>query len=174
MKLRVVPIVASVAVSALLLFGGWQAYQQWGVESPFQEVVEKYDGVQQVELEMKSEQVIAKLELEAGADLGQVVRQMKTDGKKWIGQRELKVEVEDLSSEQLNDVWEEALFSVAQAMENKQYTEITTALDALQEKYPHVMANTDLDDNNVYITLSDGQASKFIILPRVPQKLGVL
>ncbi|MNJ62803.1 hypothetical protein D3C77_586580 [compost metagenome] len=99
---------------------------------------------------------------------------MKKDGKKWIGDRELQVEVEDQASDRLNDVWEEVLFSVAEAMESKQYTEITTALDALQEEHTNVTANTDMDDNNVYITLSDGQVSKFIILPRVPQKLGEL
>lgn len=174
MKLRIVPIVTSVAVSAILLFGGWYTYQQWGVESPFQETVEKYEGVKQVDLEIKPEQVNVKLKLENGTDLAQIVRDMKKDGKKWIGDRELQVVVEDQATEKLNDVWEEVLFSVAQAMENKQYTEITTALDALQEEHANVTANTDMDDTNVYITLSDGQVSKFIILPRVPQQLGVL
>ncbi|MNI32833.1 hypothetical protein D3C76_182930 [compost metagenome] len=174
MKLRIIPIVASVAVSALLMFGGWYAYQQWGVESPFEKAVEKYDGVQQIQLDMTKTQVVAKLDLASGSNLGDIIRQMEEEGKKWIGDRELKVEVTDQSPQSLNDVWEEALFPVAQAMENKQYTEITATLDELQQKNDLLAAKADMDENNVYITLTDAQGSKFIILPRAPQKLGVL
>ncbi|MMZ68833.1 hypothetical protein D1872_315730 [compost metagenome] len=59
-------------------------------------------------------------------------------------------------------------------MENKQYTEITTTLDQLQERNSSLKASADMDENNVYITLTDAQGSKFIILPRVPQKMGVI
>ncbi|MNO60150.1 hypothetical protein D3C76_507530 [compost metagenome] len=174
MKLRIVPIVVSLAVSALLLFGGWYAYQQWAVESPFESIVKKYEGVQQVQFDINQTTVTAKLELTAGSNLGEIVRQMEKDGKKWIGNRELKLVVKDNAPETLNDVWEEALFPVAQAMENKQYTEITTTLDQLQEKNSSLKASADMDENNVYITLTDAQGSKFIILPRVPQKMGVI
>ncbi|MNW32675.1 hypothetical protein D3C74_96210 [compost metagenome] len=174
MKLRIVPIVVSVAVSALLLFGGWYAYRQWAVESPFEKMVESYNGVHQVQLDINQTQVIAKLELTTGSNLGELVRQMEKDGKQWIGDRELKVEVKDSAPETLNDLWEEALFPVAQAMENKQYTEITTTLDQLQTKNNSVTASADMDENNVYITLTDAQGSKYIILPRAPQKMGVL
>ncbi|MOA10947.1 hypothetical protein D3C78_1308590 [compost metagenome] len=136
-------------------------------------MVENYEGVQQVQLDINQTEVIAKLELATGSNVGEIVRQIEEDGSKWIGDRELKVEVKDNSPDTLNDLWEEALFPVAQAMENKQYTEITTTLDKLQEKNSSLIASTDMDENNVYITLTDTQGSKFIILPRVPQKMGV-
>ncbi|WP_410768401.1 hypothetical protein [Fontibacillus sp. BL9] len=173
MKLRVGPIVASVAVSALLLFGGWFAYKQWAVESPFEHKVNQMEGVKSVQTDINQKQALVKLDLEPGTDFGSLVRQIEADGSKWIGGRELKLVVEDRASQELNELWEEALFPIAQAMENKEYTGITDALDKLQQNDSGLSAKAEMDDRNVYITLTDGQASKFIILPRVPQSMGV-
>lgn len=173
MKLRVGPIVASVAVSALLLFGGWFAYRHWAVESPFEHKVNAMEGVRSVQTNITPKQVELKLDLEPGTDLGSLVQQIERDGGKWIGSREVKVVVEDKASERLNDLWDKALFPIAQAMEKKEYTDITTTLDELQKQVEGVSAKAEMDENNVYITLTDGQASKFVILPRVPQTMGV-
>ncbi|GIP53437.1 hypothetical protein [Paenibacillus vini] len=173
MKLRVGPIIASVAVSATLLFGGWFAYKQWAVESPFENKLNQYEGVKSVQTDITQKQALVKLNLEPGTDFGSLVKQIQNDGRKWIGNRELKLEVQDNASQELNDLWEEALFPIAQAMENKEYTGITNTLDKLREKDSNLSAKAEMDDRNVYITLSDGQASKFIILPRVSQNMGV-
>ncbi|RCX23308.1 hypothetical protein DFP94_101905 [Fontibacillus phaseoli] len=173
MKLRVGPIVASVAVSALLLFGGWFAYKQWAVESPFEHKVNQMEGVKSVQTDITQKQAIVKLDLEPGTDFGSLVRQIETDGSKWIGSRELKLVVEDHASQELNEMWKEALFPIAQAMENKEYTGITDTLDKLSQNDSGLSAKAEMDERNVYITLTDGKASKFVILPRVPQSMGV-
>lgn len=173
MKLRIGQTVAIAAVSAVLLFGGWFAYSQWAIEAPFQKLVKQYEGVNHVQLNITPKEVGLKLDLEAGTDMGGLVRHLEKDGKKLLGKRTLKLEVTDHSTPDLDQIWSEALFSVAQAMENKQYTEIQSTLDQLEEQHDAVQATADMDDKNVYVTLTDGTASKYIILPRVPQKLGV-
>lgn len=173
MKLRIGTIVASVAVSALLLFGGWYAYQHWAVESPFENIVKQFDGVNSVQSDINRQQVALKLDLKPGTNLGELVQQIRQDGKKWIGKRELELDIKDQSTHELNQLWNEALFPVAEAMENKQYTEINETLDKLQQQHKSVTARAEMDEKNVYITLTDGQASKFIILPRVPERMGV-
>lgn len=173
MKLRVVPVVVSVVVSAVLLFGGWFAYQQWAVENPFQQKVSQLEGVKSVQTSITPKQVEVKLDLAPDTDFAGLVRQIETDGKKWIGDRELKLSVKEQDSEKLEQIWQEALFPIAQAMENKQYTEITEALTKLESSQSGISARADMDEKNVYITLTDGQASKFIILPRTAQAMGV-
>lgn len=173
MKLRVGPIVASVAVSSLLLFGGWFAYSQWAVEAPLEHKVNQMEGVRSVQTDITQKQVSLKLDLEPGTNFGSLVRQIEKDGQKWIGTRELKLEVEDHGSQELDDLWETALFPIAQAMENKEYTDITATLDKLEQSEDGLSAKAEMDDRNVYITLTNGEASKFIILPRVPQAMGV-
>lgn len=173
MKLRIGQTVAIAAVSAVLLFGGWFAYNQWAIEAPFQKLVKQYEGVNHVQFNITPKEVGLKLELEAGTDIGGLVRHLEKDGKELLGKRTLKLEVTDHSTPDLDQIWSEALFSVAQAMENKQYTEIQSTLNQLEEQYDALQASADMDDKNVYVTLTDGTASKYVILPRVPQKLGV-
>ncbi|RUT47612.1 hypothetical protein EJP82_04315 [Paenibacillus anaericanus] len=173
MKLRTWPIVITVAVSALLLFGGWFAYRQWVVENPLKKLVTEYEGVNAVQFDITRTQVDLKLKLEPGTDISGLVKHIEQDGKGFIGNRTLKLDVEDNSSPALDKLWEQALFSVAQAMENKQYTEITATLEKLEQQDNSLQTSAEIDDKNVYITLTNGENSKFIILPRIPQKMGV-
>ena len=60
-----------------------------------------------------------------------LVQHIKKEGKSVIGNRELKIHVEDHSSEVLDQWWEKAMLSVAEAMDNKQYTDIQSSLEQL-------------------------------------------
>jgi hypothetical protein len=64
------------------------------------------------------------------------------------------------------------MFSVAEAMENKRYTEIPVKLQDLA-KGTGIQTKAEMDTKNVYITLTDGSSSKFLVLPRDPGKMGV-
>lgn len=173
MKLSVQRVVVSVVVSAVLLFGGWFAYQHWAVENPFQHQVSQIDGVRSVHTSITPNQVELNLDLAPDTDFAGLVRQIEADGKQLLGSRELKLTVKDQTSDNLEQVWQEALFPIAQAMENKQYTEITDALKQIESSNAGISARAEMDEHNVYITLSDGQVSKFIILPRTAQTIGV-
>ncbi|WP_339816545.1 hypothetical protein MKZ15_13650 [Paenibacillus sp. FSL R7-0216] len=172
MKLRIGPIAASIAISVLVLFGGWFLYRQWAIERPLENIVKSVDGVNQVEMDIKPDELALKLSLKPGTDLGALVRQIEQNGKDQIGNRTLKLDVEDHSSPTLDQLWENALFTVAQAMENKQYTQITAALKQMEQENDKLTATAEMDEKNVYITLTDGQYSKFVILPRTPERMG--
>ncbi|MNW48277.1 hypothetical protein D3C74_256380 [compost metagenome] len=172
MKLRIGPIAASIAISVLVLFGGWFLYRQWAIERPLENIVKSVDGVNQVEMDIKPDELALKLSLKPGTDLGELVRQIEQNGKDQIGNRTLKLDVEDHSSPTLDLLWENALFTVAQAMENKQYTQITAALKQMEQENDKLTATAEMDEKNVYITLTDGQYSKFVILPRTPERMG--
>lgn len=172
MKLRIGPIAASIAISVLVLFGGWFLYRQWAIERPLENIVKSVDGVNQVEMDIKPDELALKLSLKPGTDLGALVRQIEQNGKDQIGNRTLKLDVEDHSSPTLDLLWENALFTVAQAMENKQYTQITAALKQMEQENDKLTATAEMDEKNVYITLTDGKYSKFVILPRTPERMG--
>ncbi|WP_019640106.1 hypothetical protein [Paenibacillus fonticola] len=173
MKLRIGQVVAIAAVSAVLLFGGWFAYRQWAIEAPLEKLVKQYEGVEHVQFDITPKEVGLKLDLKPGTNIGGLARHIEKDGKELLGKRTFKLEVTDHSTSELDQIWNKALFSVAQAMENKQYTEIEAALARLEQEHGSLQASADMDDDNVYVTLTYGTASKYVILPRVPQKLGV-
>ncbi|SMF87279.1 hypothetical protein SAMN05661091_3683 [Paenibacillus uliginis N3/975] len=173
MKLRIVPVVLTVVISASVLFGGWFLYRQMALQNPLANVVSQYDGVNNSQIDIKQDTVTLKLDLEPETNLRGLVEHINKEGKSVVGKRTLKLEVEDHSSERLNQWWDEAMLSVAEAMDNKQYTDIQSSLDELAKNSPTLKANAQIDDQNVYVSLSDGKSGKFIILPRQPGKMEV-
>lgn len=172
-KLRIVPLVTTVAISAVVLFGGWFAYSQFAVQAPLKKLVTQYDGVKNVQFDITQKQVDLKLDLDPKTDLSGLVQHLTVDGKSLLGSRKLKLTVVDHSSKTLDEWWSKALFPVAEAMDNKKYTEIPATLEKLKEGSPNLTVNSAMDSDNIYVTLTDGKASKFIVLPRVPGQLGV-
>ncbi|MHA0855391.1 hypothetical protein [Paenibacillus sp. CMAA1364] len=172
MKIRMMPVALTVVISAVVLFGGWFGYQQVALHNPLQNIVKLYEGVTHVQVEMNRSDVIVKLQVEPGTKLSGLVQELTTEGKSIIGNRNLKLDVADHSNETLEQFWSEALFPVAEAMENRQYTQIVEKLNGMKE-HTNIQVTTEIDDLNVYVTLTDGIDSKFIILPREPEKMGV-
>ncbi|MFD0670372.1 hypothetical protein [Cohnella sp. GCM10027633] len=174
MKLRLLPITITAIATAALLFGGWFAYRHYGIEQPLDRIANAVPGVTSAVVETTNGHVNIEVKLEPNADIGEVFRRVKTDGATEIGGKSLTLTAgEAQSSEKLEQAWSYALFDVAQAMENRQYTGIREAMDKLSDKYPGVTADTAMDEDNVYVTLRDGASAKFVILPREPATLEV-
>ncbi|WP_397330721.1 hypothetical protein [Paenibacillus sp. JSM ZJ436] len=163
----------SVVVSASVLFGGWFLYRHYALQNPIAQVLSQYEGVIDSQIDIKRNTVTLKLDLQPETDLRDLVSQIQKEGKSVIDQRELMIEVADHSSDVLNEWWDSAMLSVAQAMDNRQYTEIQTALNQLADQRPNLKAVAQIDDQNVYVSLSDGTSGKFIILPRHPGTMEV-
>ncbi|MFM9282150.1 hypothetical protein [Paenibacillus jiagnxiensis] len=173
MKLRILPIALTVIITASVLFGGWFLYRHMAIQNPLQQVVTKYPGVSSAQIAIKQDEVVLKLVLQPDADLRGLVQQVKKEGQPIIGSRQLKLDIQDRSSAELDKWWAQAMFPIAEAMENKKYTQIPATLESLEQKGSKVQAETEMDDQNVYIRLKEGQASKYIILPREPETMGV-
>ncbi|MNI38883.1 hypothetical protein D3C73_930440 [compost metagenome] len=58
-------------------------------------------------------------------------------------------------------------------METKHYAEIPSSLDKQAAQLNGMTVATEMDNKYVYIRLTKGEYSKFILLPRVPAQLGV-
>ncbi|MBB6674091.1 hypothetical protein [Cohnella nanjingensis] len=173
MKLRIVPITAAAALSAAVLFGGWFAYRHFGVEQPLDRVAQKVPGVESAQASMKSDQVVLTVKLNKDADLAEVYRQVKADGAQAIGSKELQLVARNSDDPALEKVWRSALFDVAEAMDHRKYTGIRDAMIKLEQATPGLTASSEMDEQNVYISLHLGDHAKYVILPRDPAKLGV-
>lgn len=173
MKIKWAPLALTIVLSAGVLFGGWTAYRHFGVEQPLDRVAASIPGVQSAATSMTSSQVTVNVKLKPEADLAEIYRKMKHDGADQIGGKKLMLNVESDTSSRLEKAWSYALFDVAEAMETKRYSGIRTTLEQLSKPFPGITAQTDMDDDNVYIRLVDGESVKFIVLPRQPATLGV-
>ncbi|MGG1550529.1 hypothetical protein [Paenibacillus ferrarius] len=169
MKLRLLPVILSVIISAGVLFGGWFAYTSFAMENPLSNKIDAVPGVASSTMNLSSNQVDIELALNADANLRTVVQQIKKDGASIVGKRTVNIKVKDNSSASLDAWWSKALFEVAQAMETKHYADIPVTLQKYATDMPNLKVDSEMDDENVYIRLTDGEATKFIMLPRVTQ-----
>lgn len=173
MKLRWIPVAITAALSAALLFGGWYAYGQYGVEKPLDRVAKSIPGVESAQTNRTLSSIELQLKLSPDADLAEVYRRLQEDGSNSIGGKTLTVKVDEPSDPALEKAWSHALFDVAEAMDHKNYSDIRTAMEQLTKENPAIQADTQMDDTNVYIRLRTGDAVKYVILPRESEKLGV-
>ncbi|QGQ96831.1 hypothetical protein EHS13_19070 [Paenibacillus psychroresistens] len=173
MKLRFIPILITVAASSALLFGGWYFYQNNVVENPIKDVILGVQGVNQVSTNINNSQVSIDLKLNKDADLRNLYSTISKEGASLLRNRELKLNLESQTSPELEQWWSTALFDVAQAMDTKHYADIPQVLKAQDQEIPGLKVMTEMDETNVYVRLTDGEHSKYVILPRTPAQMGV-
>lgn len=169
MKLRLLPVVMSVVISAGVLFGGWFAYTSLAMENPLSDIISKVPGVTSSTMKLDNNQVDIEVSLNPDANLRNVVEGIHKEGASIIGKRSVNINVKSNPSEKLDQWWSKALFEVAQAMETKHYADIPTTLQKYAEGVPNMKVDSEMDQTNVYIRLTDGDATKFIMLPRTSQ-----
>lgn len=174
MKLRLLPVLLSIFITASLLFGGYFVYQSVAMENPLHKVITGISGVELVSTKINSSDIVLDLKLSSGTNLREVYQRIQNEGKEMIGNKELKLNVTSQSSPRLEQWWASALFEVAQAMETKQYSQIPKSLQAQAASAGEGLnVSTEMDDKYVYIMMTDGDSSKFVMLPRTSDKLGV-
>jgi hypothetical protein len=173
MKIKIIPLTLAAVLSAVLLFGGWTVYRQYSVEEPVSRVAQSVTGVESAHAKLEAGQLVLDLKLSPEANLAEIYREvMQEAGQRFRGKK-LELNVESSVSDKLEEAWRYSLFEVAEAMENRRYSDIRKAMDHLQERFPGVTAYTEMDQDNVYIRLVEGEHAKFVVLPRQPVMLEV-
>ncbi|MFD0711198.1 hypothetical protein [Paenibacillus sp. GCM10027626] len=174
MKLRIIPIAVTAAISAVLLFGGWYIFQNITAFQPLEQIVKDIPGVVSAKPDIGRDTVTVDITFNEDANIRKVYDTIAHEGSKVIGDRQLKLKIEQPDqSPKLNDIWAASLFDIAQAMERRQYKEIPAAMQKIAASHTGVSAVSEMDESNVYITLKDGNAVKYVVLPRNPERIGV-
>ncbi|WP_336742272.1 hypothetical protein [Paenibacillus sp. y28] len=172
MKLRLIPVFVSVAITSLLLFGSWFVYDSYAMETPLLKQIQQQSGVEQAELEMNNDRIVVRLTLNKDANVREIYDAIQQQGT-IVKKRSVELITKSDSSAELDSWWSRSLFAVAGAMETKQYDLIPQKLSELAESVPGLEAAAEMDAKYVYVRLTDGTHSKFVQLPRDSSKLGV-
>jgi len=172
MRPRVMPVIITAAITASVLFGGWAIYNQVAVAAPLEQVVKEVQGVVSSDKPvMNRDQVTIQLELTPDANIRDIYESIAANGKDVFGDRKLKLEIKGKSNKQLDDLWYASMFKVAEAMETKTYSSIPNAMNDAAKSMKDVKVTTEMDDTNVYITIKNTEAVKYVVLPRTPGQL---
>lgn len=173
MKLRLVPVLLTFFITAGLLFGGWFAYQSLAVENPVSRNVSGIAGVEHAAIDSTRSELVVHVTLQDSADLFDVYKQIRETTKSEIGSKKLVITIDNPSSDALERLWRSELFYMAAAMDSRDYGQIPERLAQLAAGHAGLSADSAMDDENVYITIRLDGVSKYIVLPRNSQTMGV-
>lgn len=173
MNLRLAPVLVSIVVTSVIMFGGWFVYRSVALESPLADVLRETDGVLAVSVTVETDTVNVKMELAPDAQLHEIMRVIRESGKKTIGKRDVEVTITNRASDEIEQWWSASLFDVAEAMDYHKYGQIPELLAKRAAELPGLQIGTSMDEEYVYIRLVRGDDSKFVMLPRVPDRFGV-
>jgi hypothetical protein len=173
LKLRPLPILISGLIAVILLFGGWFAYRSLTVNTPLTSMIAGLPAVENADVQVNGSELNVNLNVGRNADLQAIANKIYTEGASIAKASTVKLNMNGKSSQALDTWWGVTLFDIAQAMETKTYSKIPAALQSHAAKLPGVAFTTSMDDRNVYIKMTYGDAYKIVVLPRTPDKLGV-
>lgn len=172
MRPRVMPVIISAAITAAVLFGGWAIYNQVAVAAPLEQVTKEVQGVVSSDNPiMNRDQVTIQVELAPDANIRDIYESIAANGKDIFGERRLELDIKGKSSKLLDELWYVSMFKVAEAMETKTYSSIPVAMNEAAKSMKDVTVTTQMDDTNVYITIKNTEAVKYVVLPRTPAQL---
>lgn len=172
MKLKLIPMVLALVVSASLLFGGWFVYHSVAMENPLNEALAGSAGVDNTNVKLSGDKTLFDVTLNSKANLREIVHELEAKNTQIAGKRKADIRVTSNTSPELEQWWSQALFQVAQAMETSQYADIPANLQAKAASLDGLNVQTEMDEANVYVKLTAGEHAKFVILPRNAAKLG--
>ncbi len=168
LKIRMLPVVITAALSLVLLLGGWFLYRQTALERPVEQILSQYPGVNSAQVNITQNQALLKLDLQSNVDLRGMIAELRKEQGQMFKKRSIVLDIADHSTPDIDALWKEASFSVAEAMASKRYTMIPDTLSKIQSENDEYTISSDMDNHYIYVALSsatDKKANKYIILP---------
>lgn len=157
MKLK--PIIFTFIIVVLLLVTGSLAYQYIAKQKPLEKQLadlqysqitsplKKQDGVYHLTLQVEQDHQLQ----QAIEELTEVMNEHKLNSNQYVLQ--LASESSNDQPQELQKVWREQLFAVAEIMANGNYSELPKLMNKIEQQYDGVQAVTEIDELYVYITL---------------------
>jgi hypothetical protein len=171
MKFKIIPIVVTAVITAGVLIGSLFFYRNVMTKQPFEAALRSLTGVQIVQLDSENKTTfnVALTVDPVRVNLRELNEQIEQNCKQILGD-EAKLNVQISGQENvtptLDEIWADALFDVSEAMETAHYSVIPDVMKRLQAGTQGLSALSEMDEENVYITLRYNKEVKYRILPR--------
>ncbi len=161
------PVIIAFSSCLLLCTAVWFGYRYYGVQKPIDTQLQSAtNSTVQIYISNSQQQLNLDVALKDGATLESAISELQTiiQHSKFMSYK-ISYNVQSSSSLELDQVWSNSLFGMADMMANKNYALIPGFLEQLTASNEGLEAASAIDDHYVYITLSKDQAVKHILLP---------
>jgi hypothetical protein len=164
-KMRALPIFLSVLFSSLLLFGGWYVFQNQFVKKPISNEISAMKDVKLNNITVAREAITLDVSFNNPERFAEDYKAVKEIASEKSNGKPVKVEFHSVNKD-LQKIWDENVFAIAEAMELHTYSKIPGVLEQIKNKHHLQSVSSDMDDQYVYIYLNDGKSPYYTVLPR--------
>jgi hypothetical protein len=164
MKVKAMPVLASLVSTLVLLFGGWFTYQLFYVQRPIETYIASKPNVVLSNLQINNNQVALDLDFKDPSTFA-------TDYKDIYDYISMNYEGKTISihlpkqGEALKNVWDQQYFGLAQALQHQEYGQIPQLVDDIKKTGKLDKTVARMDDQNVYLYLQEGKDHLYAVLP---------
>jgi hypothetical protein len=153
----------ALAVTLVVLFGGYTAYQWTQVDRPLEETVARTPHVSIKEKTVSPDRILLRLETEPDFSFAEDYPPLREQMSAIAGERELVIEVMDHPDETLTQAWNEMAFGVKEGLSHQRYAAIPEAVKKATP--PGVKSQVTMDETHLYVEMKRGDARLYKMLP---------
>ncbi len=164
MNLRAMPVMLSLIVSLVFLFGGWFVYQQFYVQQPIQAFLKQKEQVTLHEMQMTKTQVILYLDFANPDTFVNDYKEIKDYIATKAQGRTVTINLAQ-HGESMKNLWEEEYFGLAEAIQKQEYSRIPEVIEEMGKKRHLEKTLARMDEQNVYVFLQSGADHLYAVLP---------
>ncbi len=169
MQLRKAPIISSLLITLALLFGGWYLYQKAEIEEPIRNHISEMHSVKLADLQVKKDQLLIKLTVTAPDTFPEEYVKLQDEINQLVSNKATVVELTNQDAN-LKKVWMDGTFALTEALQLRQYSKVPELVHDWKVKNHLDMAQTSMDQHNIYVFLKRGAEEYYTIVPLDPQK----
>jgi len=162
-------VLVSVAVAAVLLFGGREVLMRTSVTMPIDKAFASMSEIESYSIERLPYGTVVDIGLNNAEDLAETVRKIEAATSKLPAGGGLWVRITDTRDPLLQDVYDRMHFDIQEAIATGSFAELRRRAD---EEAQHAgLSDCDIyvDIDNVYVTLEDGEHQLYAVSPRMPK-----
>lgn len=166
--MKKMPILVSLIVSTIILFGGWFLYQDYFVEKPIQDYVASLAGVKLMKVEIEREHILIECSFSDADAFLTHYSDIKEKAEHYARGKQVDFRLTGESGE-LKEIWNEGYFTLAEILEHREYSRIPDFMKSLKEQYALDVADAKLDPKYVYIVIEKDDHISYHVMPRLAE-----
>ncbi|AFK85696.1 MULTISPECIES: hypothetical protein [Thermoanaerobacterium] len=162
-KLKWQVVIVTVTLVLGVLLGGFNLYQNRILPQKIATDIKSFNGVQSADVTIGNSGYTANVKLKKVDNLMSAYKDIEKIVEKYPAKIDIKIV--DNPNEKLDNLFYEDQFAIYQAIQNGDYIEMSNIIDKNSiEK--GAKTNLYIDENNIYLSIYDGQNYLYKIIPR--------
>jgi len=167
---RLKAIAVSFALGLACLFGGQWLYDHYGYQQSLQQVLDRDPRIAGFRTEEEGDHLLITVQLQSPADLKNTYRTMERKVQNALGNRSFVLQLADKRSPALEKAFYKSHFAIYEALVRGSFRDMEAEINA-QAGSVGAEAEVYIDNENVYIALTQGDHFLTTVIPRRPSLL---